>query len=315
MKRDVTVIGAGVVGLTSAISLLERGHRVRIVAESVEDTDSAVAAALWAVPFVEQSERTRAWAYQTLARLRRDAAPDVGVREQLCRIVGLTPSAGDPWTRGFTPPIRTAEPHELPHGFGAGTISSIPLIDTRRYLGVLRESVLERGGSIQLGSVGAIREIADDRAVLVNAAGFAAAALAGDTSVRAIRSQIVRVANPGLSMTTIVREGPLAPLFIVPRFDDVVIGGPVDHGRHDPKPDPTLEEELLLRACLIEPSLGGAPVLSRAVGHRPVRDTVRVEAEVIDGCSVIHCYGHGGAGIALSWGTAGAVADLVESIA
>lgn len=314
MKRDVTVIGAGAVGLTAAIALLERGYRANVVAESVKDTDSAVAAALWAVPFVEQSERTRTWAYETLARVRKDATPDAGVREQLCRIVGLALSSGDPWTRGFTPPIRVAEPHELPHGFRAGTISSIPLVDTGRYLGVLRESLLSLGGSIELRRVGAIQEIADEGAVIVNAAGFAAAALAGDSSIRAIRSQIVRVANPGLRMTTIVREGPLAPLFIVPRFDDVVIGGPVDHGRYDPHPDPALEEELLLRARLIEPALGGVAVLSRAVGHRPVRDTVRVEADVIDGCRVIHCYGHGGAGVALSWGTAGAVADLVESI-
>ena len=42
------VVGAGVVGLTCAVRLLEAGHRVDVIARDLpRETTSAVAAALW----------------------------------------------------------------------------------------------------------------------------------------------------------------------------------------------------------------------------------------------------------------------------
>ena len=42
----------------------------------------------------------------------------------------------------------------------------------------------------------------------------------------------------------------------------------------------------------------------------PVRPSVRLDAK--DG--VIHCYGHGGAGVTLSWGCADEVSHLVADL-
>ena len=55
------------------------------------------------------------------------------------------------------------------------------------------------------------------------------------------------------------------------------------------------------------PALETGTVVAHRVGLRPARSRVRLEAE--DG--VVHCYGHGGAGVTLSWGTADEVASLV----
>ena len=44
----VTVVGAGVIGLTCAVRLLEDGHRVDVLARDLPlETTSAVAAAIW----------------------------------------------------------------------------------------------------------------------------------------------------------------------------------------------------------------------------------------------------------------------------
>ena len=56
-------------------------------------------------------------------------------------------------------------------------------------------------------------------------------------------------------------------------------------------------------------------VLAVVCGLRPARPSVRLEREeVTPGNWVVHNYGHGGAGVTLSWGCAGEVADLVTAI-
>jgi D-amino-acid oxidase len=56
----------------------------------------------------------------------------------------------------------------------------------------------------------------------------------------------------------------------------------------------------------VVPALARARVLSHRVGLRPARPATRLE-RVGD---VIHCYGHGGAGVTLSWGCADEVTAL-----
>jgi len=45
-------------------------------------------------------------------------------------------------------------------------------------------------------------------------------------------------------------------------------------------------------------------VLGHRVGLRPCRPEVRLESEVLKDTLVWHNYGHGGAGISVSWGCA-----------
>jgi D-amino-acid oxidase len=60
------------------------------------------------------------------------------------------------------------------------------------------------------------------------------------------------------------------------------------------------------------PSLRGARVVAQRVGLRPVRPSVRLEAEALPGGRVLwHNYGHGGAGVTLSWGCA---AELTSAV-
>jgi D-amino-acid oxidase len=53
-------------------------------------------------------------------------------------------------------------------------------------------------------------------------------------------------------------------------------------------------------------------VLGEAVGLRPARPAVRLEAEPRAGGTVVHCYGHGGAGVTLAWGCAEDVVSLAS---
>ncbi|MHC3430376.1 FAD-dependent oxidoreductase, partial [Streptomyces sp. DT18] len=69
---------------------------------------------------------------------------------------------------------------------------------------------------------------------------------------------------------------------------------------------------ILARCAAVEPRLAGARVLEHRVGARPTRAAGRVEEErATGGARVVHNYGHGGAGVTLSWGCAGEVLDVV----
>jgi D-amino-acid oxidase len=73
-------------------------------------------------------------------------------------------------------------------------------------------------------------------------------------------------------------------------------------------PSPAIAAGILERASRLVPGVGRARVLRHRVGLRPVRPSVRLE-RVGD---VVHCYGHGGAGVTLSWGVAEEVVGLAS---
>jgi D-amino-acid oxidase len=67
-------------------------------------------------------------------------------------------------------------------------------------------------------------------------------------------------------------------------------------------------DAIVRRATALVPEVAKARILRHKVGLRPARPEVRLE-RVGD---LVHCYGHGGAGVTLSWGCADEVARLVE---
>jgi D-amino-acid oxidase len=66
------------------------------------------------------------------------------------------------------------------------------------------------------------------------------------------------------------------------------------------------------RCARFVPEVREKQVLAHAVGLRPGRHAIRLEAEVVGGGVVVHDYGHGGSGVTLSWGCAEEVVALVR---
>ena len=76
------------------------------------------------------------------------------------------------------------------------------------------------------------------------------------------------------------------------------------------------DDELILdKVEALWPDLDRDLIVGGAVGLRPSRSEVRLEVEVITGRTIVHNYGHGGAGVTLSWGCADEVASLVSQSA
>lgn len=212
--------------------------------------------------------------------------------------------------------VRPARPDELPPGYARGLRFAVPLVEMPTYLPHLRDEVLRGGAREVLRRVAGLDEVLDLRPdVVVNAAGMAAGALVGDDSTFPVRGQIVRVANPGLTLSVRDEQHPGGRAYVHPRTADCILGGTLDVGVWDTTPDPAATAAILARCADLVPALAGARVLETVVGLRPGRPTVRLELDqhLLD-VPVVHDYGHGGAGVTIGWGCAQDVARLVNGI-
>jgi D-amino-acid oxidase len=310
----VTVVGAGVVGLSVAHELARAGHDVRIVAarEAVASV-SGVAAAIWFPHDVDHSAAVLDSAAVTYRRLEELAGdPRTGVHLRRGTVLSRRGGVDTSWRRAV-PHTEPAPPDGLPAGT-SGIRCIVPLVETGTYLGWLRETVAGLGVRFRAAEFASAGDVLrqDDADVLVVAAGLGSAALLGDDDVSfPIRGQVVRLANPGLTDWITDDDNPGGLTYVVPRRDDVVCGGTGDVGSWDERVDPDVEAAILRRVTELVPALAGQPVLSRAAGLRPGRAGVRLEAVGGHDRPVYACYGHGGAGFTLSWGDAARVAALI----
>jgi D-amino-acid oxidase len=320
--QDVVVIGAGVCGLSAAVALLDAGLAVSVyTAEPPHQTTSAAAGALWGPHLVGTDERVAGWAELTLRRFRELCdEPAAGISE----IGGLAASAGQPedeppgFARGAGRAAR-CDPAELPAGFTSGWRYTAPVIAMPVYLDYLLELLLIKGGQLVVGEP--LRDLADAMAefsapIIVNCAGMGARELVPDPDLRPVRGQVVIAANPGLT-EFFVGEGAGADevTYLFPHGPNVVLGGTHHEGATGRQPDPVIAEQILARCAAVQPRLARAQVLAHRVGLRPVRPQVRLETQAVPGGRhVVHNYGHGGAGVTLSWGCALAVAGAVNGL-
>jgi D-amino-acid oxidase len=291
------VVGAGVVGLTTAVCLREAGVKADVVTrDAPQDTTSAVAAALWYPYRALPVDRVTAWSAATYAWLAGLAGTDGSGVRMLPGTELMSADAPDPWWRDAVPDLRrTTE----------GLRLTAPAVDMSVHLPWLAARLLALGGTIERRTVESLDELAAD--AVVNCAGLGARRLAGDDSLVAVRGQVVRVCAPGVSEWLLDQRDPQRLVYVVPRERDVVLGGTAQEGVEDRAPDAATTEAISARCAELVPAVRDAPVVGVAVGLRPQRPSVRLQAEG----RVVHCYGHGGAGVTLAWGCAVEVAALL----
>src|SRR5690348_5444835 len=132
---DVVVVGAGVVGLTTAVRLQQAGVSVVVVtADEVEHTVSAVAAAVWYPAHTEGDPRVLDWARRTFDELRAQAALGVpGTAPRPTRMLVRTPAAA-PWWAPAVRDFRFAPEAEVPPGYAAEWRFTVPSVEMVPYL-------------------------------------------------------------------------------------------------------------------------------------------------------------------------------------
>jgi D-amino-acid oxidase len=319
----VIVLGAGAVGLTTAIRLLEAGADVRVVsAAPLEATTSWITAGIWFPTHVGPPDRVGVWGgrtFEVLAGQARDGVPGVVMRESLA--LYREPPGRPAWTAavGAAREVRDAPAGELPPGYRYGLRFVVPQAEMPVYQPWLAGQVVALGGEIVRRRVGDLAELGGPGVdAVVNCPGLGARELVDDLAVYPVRGQIVRVSNPGVTRSVRDEFHPAGRAYVHPRSSDCILGGTLDEDQWDTAPDPAVAQSILDRCADIVPEVAGAEVIETLAGLRPGRPGVRLEeGEPLAGAGgrgvrVVHNYGHGGAGITLSWGCAEDVVQLLH---
>ena len=309
----IQVIGAGVSGLTTGICLAEAGHAVTIrTAAPPEHTTSVAAGALWGPVMTGPPDRALGWARTSLEVLSGLVdVPGTGVR----MATGQEITRGEPvlpfWAC-LLPGLRLCEPAELPTGFAGGWHYTAPLANMPVYLGYLRSRFERAGGVIESGQVTGFAGTGAE--VVVNCTGVAARDLVPDAEVRPVRGQVVIAENPGVEEFLIARGEPPVTTYMFPHGDTILLGGTVEWDQDELTSNPQVSERIVADCARLEPRLDGVRITGHRVGLRPYRREVRLEREDLpDGTVLWHNYGHGGAGISLSWGCAAELSGSMPS--
>lgn len=327
------VLGAGVIGLTGAIALREAGFAADIIADRIAPDITSERAAAFFYPYAAGDDpRISRWcacSHRRFDDLRR-RSPDAGIAPVLLREYFRAPRPTAPAWRSFIADFtRLAAPPPFVDGWSA----SLFTIDMRAFLPWLHHRfTVELGGRITLARIDSWDDpMLARQPLIVNCTGLGAEVIAHDPRLLPIRGQVLHVVNTiDLRDCLLDEDRPDRPTYIVPFADRLVIGGTRETHERDETPTDEAMNELLRRAndlleALDLPILEGdrLRVLRRAAGIRPARRRdvdddarfeIRLERETLaDGRIVLHHYGHGGAGVTLSWGGAEDVIRLARA--
>ncbi|KAJ3290244.1 hypothetical protein HK104_006892 [Borealophlyctis nickersoniae] len=335
MPLKVTVLGGGVVGLTTAILLRANGHKVTIVARAFPDNwdediqyTSPAAGAHWRSFATNDDLRLQEWESTTFRVLKQlTEVPEAGVQMTDAIEFGANAEqavSNAPWFHHLVPDFITLSADELPPRMVWGVRYRTTCINVPKYLQWLLSSFRSLGGVTEVRDVRHLDDLlGDDVDAVVNCTGVGARVLGGleDQNVYPTRGQTVVVRAPKVRRTVTQLGAPEDFTYVIPRDDGtVVLGGTYQENDSCLTPDPTTSEKIIERCLSVCPELrsanGSVDIIAHKVGLRPTRvGGVRCETELRAGHKVIlvHNYGHGGYGFQTSIGCANTVLELIDS--
>ncbi|GAA5894961.1 FAD-dependent oxidoreductase [Sporobolomyces salmoneus] len=342
------VLGAGCIGLMTAIEILKSGLPVLLLAQhlpgdSCPEYASSKAGAHHLSFAADEDWRQRYLDLRTFDKFWAESEDsEEGEKIGVIRLRQTEYYRGDSHLRLLEqlPNFRINTTDTLPDGIDHSVSFDSVTIEPSRYLPHLMKTFYSLGGVAarvpQLESLAEARRYAKSPLCLVNCTGLGASQLSdvSDTTVHPVRGQIVVLDCPWVKTGWTRQIGSLAGgeggerTYVIPRASgEVVVGGTreIDDWETSPRPETTIN--ILRRALEICPSLARPPhstspieldsiIKSVGVGFRPTRDRgIRLESDTLsDGTQVLHNYGHGGYGWQCSWACAEEAARIVGEI-
>ncbi|KAI9877118.1 MAG: hypothetical protein M1830_004742 [Pleopsidium flavum] len=344
--------GKSVIGLQTALFLQEAGYKTTIVAKHLPgdldvDYASPWAGAHWRTHAAAHEKELCQWDAETYEYWKEVVAKEKTGNKPVDKLAGLKVGLGLPpksereeptdeiaqgatslWWRDVVLDLAVIPRSELPEGVHYGVVFTSFCVNVPKYLQYLLNTFTAAGGKVirqdlptdkGFGAALTAAEVAaGDRVhAFINATGLGARKLLGDEKMFPTRGQTVLVRGEASGAMTRVGKGYVAYCIPRPGSGTTIVGGTKQAGDWNGTVDKETTRTILSRAKVLSPELvnerGELEVVSEQVGFRPSREGgPRVELEVVDGKTIIHSYGHSGAGYQNSVGSAGKVLRLFE---
>eukprot|EP01090_Pellita_catalonica_P002072 TRINITY_DN11736_c0_g1_i2.p2 TRINITY_DN11736_c0_g1~~TRINITY_DN11736_c0_g1_i2.p2 ORF type:complete len:348 (+),score=45.77 TRINITY_DN11736_c0_g1_i2:1110-2153(+) len=328
VRKEALVLGSGIIGLSTAVTLQERGFKVTIWAKEIPPAVTSNIAGGLITPYAvgdTDPKLIEKWTLFTLKRFREidlkenNLLKECVLEQEFTFFHGTINPEVPEWHHHY-PGFRSLEQNELRSPYRAGFYApKVVVIDTPSYLTRLQMIFRKNGGYVRHKNVKDIRETFPHFSLICNCTGLGARSLFDDNEIFPTQGQVVVAKNFGFHGLYVgKKDGHTSYAF--GRNSDILLGGTAIADAWDTTPDPTTTEKILADAQLFDDRLSPKNLLKSTikplVGLRPTRKTVRLERDDFEWKGqkkiLIHNYGHGGCGWTLSWGCAKDVADLAK---
>ncbi|CAO3627712.1 unnamed protein product [Cunninghamella blakesleeana] len=341
--KNVVVLGGGVSGLTTGITLLQNGaQNVILTAKHLPGDKSTEYTSPWAGASIlsfatSNDKRLQDIDRYTLKEFKRLAnqVPEAGV--SYCPgyqyfAVADPPGQDSYWVNNFYQDYERLSKDELPKNAIGGYRFVSFTANVPQYLGWLEEKFKSLGGKIERNTFDSLQSVIENYNecdTLINCSGLGSYYLKDvqDLTMYPVRGQTIVVRAPHVKFQVYQDTSPTAKFctYIIPRGDGTVIcGGTMDMENKNPQPEPELTKQILNNCYNLFPYIthGKGPdafeIVSANVGFRPGRKNgIRLEKEIKhrsngEKVQVVHNYGHSSHGYQSSWGSSEIVLRLLK---
>lgn len=310
----VVVVGGGIIGLSVAWRLTQRGVDVTVLDDGVDGAWNVAAGML--APSGEA-----AFEHPALVRLMEESArrwpsfaeslgTDVGYDDAGTLSLAVTADDLAEARRGWPSPVlspselRRLEPALSPRVRAGVYTATDRQVDPRRVVAALRERL---SGRVIHKRVSTLDDV--EASIVVIAAGCGTAALTG-LPIRPVKGQVLRLrGEPGLLRHVLEARVDGRAVYVVPRADGEIVVGATQEERSDWTVTAGGVHELLRAAIELVPDLAECALAETLVGHRPgTPDNAPLLGWVRDG--VLVAAGHHRNGVLLAPVTADLIAGL-----
>lgn len=347
MSKEIVIVGSGVIGLTCAWILSEKGYKVSIVANRFPSS------------FNDEHDFTSPWAgahFRPFPSTNEGDLKDFPLTRttfnEMKKISTEFPESSVTFMKGIDYIEADEKPYKLlmpGYSEGLSNFQVIPknklpknvkfgasydswCLNSPIYLEFLeRRLKMFYGVNFINATLMSLKEISQNfpNSVIINCSGLGLSYNGGyDPECFSVRGQTLLVKPPkkctykNMTITHRLKSGKYS--FVIPRpFDGgIIVGGTRQPGDLSSEANMEDKEELIANAITRFPELvvydKGKPTLDVKkinVGFRPMRNGgVRLEKEVVGNVEIVHCYGFGSSGFEMSWGAAELVSNLVENV-